>query len=108
MGMSEETIELIAYLLLTVVPIVMLGLQILLSTRKHLGFGFIIPILWGLLGLSMILNNREDGSIFTSEMILFFVLGEIVLFGVLFLCKYIQKRKLHNLSSKGSHKKKIA
>lgn len=105
MGMSEKTIETVAYLLLTIVPIVMLGLQILLSTRKHIGLGFIIPIIWALLGLSMILNNKEDGSIFTSEMIFFFALGEIVLFGVFFLCKYIQKKKLHSLGNKGSHKK---
>lgn len=80
--------DLLVVLIFTV-PFLML--QALLSARKKLLWGFIIPILWTALGAWVAIKSSESGHM--SEMILFFLATDIILFGILVLVRYLKRKK---------------
>ena len=80
-------------ILLFIVPFLLI--QILLSTRRRLFWGFIIPVLWTAFGVWMIISNYKHGSSFIPELIIFYLIGDMVLIGMLILFKYLKRRKTH-------------
>lgn len=68
-------------------------LQLLLSTRKKIFLGFIVPILWTALGIWTIINNYKDGNSYIKELIFFFLIGDIILIGILALMKRLKVKK---------------
>ncbi|NLP17315.1 MAG: hypothetical protein GX379_09835 [Clostridiales bacterium] len=67
-------------------------IQIFLSIRKRIIWGFVIPILWTVLGVWMIISNRRNESSHIPELILFYLIGDLIFIGILFLIKHLRKR----------------
>ncbi len=91
--MSESFYDTIVILFYTVVPLILILLQVFFSTRRKRIWGFIIPVLWTTMGIWMALRNKEAGSIFTLEMILFFLAGDVILFGIMAFVRYLKNKK---------------
>jgi uncharacterized membrane protein len=89
--MPESFYDTVVILFFTVLPVILILLQILLSSRKKIVWGFVVPLLWTALGIWMI-AGRQDKSSFTAELVLFFAAGDIILIGIMLLVRYLKKR----------------
>lgn len=72
-------------------------LQVLLSTRKKLILGFIVPVLWTALGVWSIISNYKGGSSYIRELIIFFLIGDLIFIGVLGLMRWLRMKKANKI-----------
>lgn len=91
--MPESFYDTVVILFFTVLPITLILLQIFLSSRKKTVLGFVLPLLWTALGIWIISAGRKDTSSFTTELLIFFAAGDIILIGIMLLVKYLKKRR---------------
>lgn len=98
--MSDSFYDMIVVLFFTAVPVTLILIQLFLAGRKKLIWGFIVPILWTSLGAWMIIRNHNEGSLFSFELVGFFLLGDGLLLGLLALVRVLkikrQQRKRGN------------
>ncbi len=90
--MSEASINIITILLLTVVPLILLGIHIFLSMRRNFFLWIIIPVLWTSLGTWMILAGYKVEG-FATELFLFFLAGDLLMISATILLQRWQKLK---------------
>lgn len=69
-------------------------MQIFLSTRRKLIWGFIIPVLWTAFGIWMASSNYRHESSHIIELVFFYLLGNLIFIGMLILFRYLKKRKV--------------
>lgn len=91
--MPESFYDMVVVLFFTVVPVVLIGAQILLSTRKNYLWGFIVPILWSALGAWILIKGYLDDKTFSFEMLIVFLVGDVVLLGILALFRYLRRKR---------------
>ncbi len=91
--MPESFYDMVVVLFFTVVPVVLLSLQTLLSTRKRYVWGFIVPILWSALGVWILIRGYMEDKEFSYEMLIVFLAGDVILFGVMALCRYLKGKR---------------
>lgn len=91
--MPESFYDTIVILFFTVVPIILLLIQVLLSTRRKPVWGLVVPLLWTLLGTWVILSGYFQGRGFSGELFIVFFLGDLILTGVMVLMRYIKKKR---------------
>ncbi|MDF2539499.1 MAG: hypothetical protein K0S76_2520 [Herbinix sp.] len=88
--------DLIAILFITVIPAVFVLLQIFFSWKKKLILSFILPVLWTALGIWMVSTIYYMGEGFSSELVIFFVCGNLILIGITVIVRNIKKKRLKN------------
>lgn len=86
--MSEAFYNTIVLLFFTVFTLLLIGLHIFFATRKRLAWGFIIPFLWSALGIWILFVRYSD------EVLIYFMAGDLILFGILALIRNIKKKRL--------------
>lgn len=91
--MSDSFYDIIVILFYTAVPAIFIILQAILSTRRKMIWGFILPALWTIMGLWMLIRNYKTGSLFALELMLFFLAGDVILFGVMALIRYLKQKR---------------
>lgn len=91
--MPEKFYDIVVILFFSVIPLILIVLQCVLSLRRKLVYGFIIPALWSTLGAWMLIAGRGDEVQFGFELFLFFLGGDVILFGILALIKYRKRQK---------------
>lgn len=99
--MPESFYDMMVVLYFTVVPVLFISLQILLSTRKRLIWGFIAPVIWSALGAWILIKEYLADKRLSYELLLVFLAGDLLLFGLLALCRYIKGRRLNKSAVKG-------
>lgn len=99
--MPESFYDMVVTLYFTVVPVLFISLQILLSTRKKLIWGFVVPVIWSALGAWILIKGYLDDKQLSYEMLIVFLVGDILLVGLLVLCRYIMGRRLKKTTVKG-------
>ncbi|CUH91733.1 hypothetical protein [Herbinix luporum] len=67
-------------------------LQVFFSTRKKLIWGIIVPVLWSAFGVWHIISNYRQQSQNIKELIIFYIIGNLILIGILVLVRYIKGR----------------
>lgn len=72
-------------------------LQIFLSTRKKLFWGIIVPVLWTGFGIWTIIRNYMDQSRHIKELIIFYLIGDLIFVGILVIFKYRKKLNIHKV-----------
>jgi uncharacterized membrane protein YeaQ/YmgE (transglycosylase-associated protein family) len=102
--MPESFYDMVVVLFFTVVPVVLIGAQVIMSTRKKYIWGFIVPILWSALGAWILIKGYLDDKHFSFEMLIVFLIGDAVLLGILALFRYLRRRK-RMTGNKGTKKK---
>lgn len=80
-------------LIILIFSLPFLLLQLLMSTRKKMSLGLIVPTLWTALGIWTLINNYKDGSSYIKELIFFFIIGDIILIGILALMNWLKMKK---------------
>jgi ABC-type nickel/cobalt efflux system permease component RcnA len=68
-------------------------IQIFLSTRRRLFWGFVIPALWTVFGVWMTISNYRNKSSNIMELVIFYILGNVIFIGLLMLFRYLRRRK---------------
>ncbi|HKL98516.1 MAG TPA: hypothetical protein VJZ06_01255 [Mobilitalea sp.] len=91
--MPESFYDSVVIIAFTVVPITLILLQILLSTRKKLILGFIVPLLWTVLGAWILIRGYMEDKDFSFEMLIVFIVGDFILLAILALFKYLKEKK---------------
>ncbi len=91
--MPESFYDMVVVLFFTVVPVVLIGAQIFMSTRKKLLWGFVVPFLWSALGTWILIRGYLSDKQFSFEMLIVFLVGDAVLFGILALFNHRKRRK---------------
>jgi len=69
-------------------------MQIFLSTRRRLFWGFIVPVLWSALGVWMTITNYRHESSYILELVFFYLIGDLLFIGLLILIRYLKRRKV--------------
>lgn len=92
--MPESFYNTIVILLLTVVPFMLLLLHTFLATRKRVAWGLVVPVIWTALGLWMIISGYQQDRGFSWELIIFFLGGDLILFGIWSLIRYMKRKKI--------------
>ncbi len=90
--MPESFYDTVVIICFTVVPVLFLSLQVLLSTRRKLQWGFIIPVIWSALGAWILIKGYLADRQLSYEMLIVFLVGDIILFALLVLCRYLKRR----------------
>lgn len=72
-------------------------IQIFLSTRKKLFWGFVIPVLWTALGVWMVISNYRNDSSYIMELIVFYLTGNLLFIGLLLLFRHLKRRKIKRI-----------
>jgi hypothetical protein len=91
--MPESFYDMVVVLFFTVVPVVLIGAQILLSTRKSYLWGIVVPILWSALGAWILIKGYLEDKMFSFEMFIVFLVGDAILLGILALFRHLKRRK---------------
>lgn len=91
--MPESFYDTVVILYFTVVPVLFLSLQVLLSTRSKLLWGFIVPMIWSALGAWILMKGYLADRQLSYEMLIVFLVGDIILLALLALCRYLRRRK---------------
>ena len=99
--MPESFYDMVVILYFTVVPVIFISLQILLSTRKKLIWGFVVPVIWSALGAWILIKGYLDDKQLSYEMLIVFLVGDILLVGLLVLSRYLMGRRLKKTTVKG-------
>ena len=102
--MPESFYDSVVIIAFTVVPITLILLQILLSTRKKLLLGFIVPLLWTVLGAWMLIRGYMEDRDFSFELLTVFLVGDIILLAILALFKYLKEKKKQGNKEKNNSK----
>ncbi|NLO08579.1 MAG: hypothetical protein GX129_01755 [Clostridiales bacterium] len=69
-------------------------IQIFLSTRRKLFWGFIIPVLWTAFGIWITISNYKHESSYILELVFFYLIGNLIFIGMLILFRYLKRRKV--------------
>ncbi len=80
-------------LIILVLLIPFLLIQVFLSSRRRLFWGFIAPALWSVLGVWMIISNHKNDSTYITELIIFYLAGDLIFVGILLLIRYFKRKK---------------
>ncbi|MBH1940729.1 hypothetical protein I5677_07500 [Mobilitalea sibirica] len=92
--MSDAFLNTIVILTFTLVPITMILLQIFLAKRKKLVWGFVVPVLWSVIGATWIIkSNQKEDAKYLFGLFLLFIIGDLVLLGILALMRQLKKKK---------------
>jgi hypothetical protein len=91
--MPETFYDTIVVLFFTVVPLVFLFLHTFLSTRKRLVWSLIVPTLWTALGMWMMVAGYVQDRNFSWELLIFFLVGDLLLIGIAAIVSSRKKRK---------------
>lgn len=99
--MPESFYDMMVVLYFTVVPVLFISLQILLSTRKKLLWGFIVPVIWSVLGAWILIKGYLADKQLSYELLIVFLAGDILLYGILILCRYLKGKRHNKMAVKG-------
>ncbi len=92
--MTESILDTMVILYFTLVPALFLSLQIWLSLRRKLLWGFLVPAIWSALGTWILIKGYQEDKTISYELLIVFLVGDLLLLGLLALCRYLKKRRL--------------
>lgn len=91
--MPESFYDTVVILFYTVIPLVLILLQVLFSRRKRPAWGFIVPALWTALGIWILVSGQKNDSQYSLELCIFFLGGDAILLCVMALTRYLKGKK---------------
>lgn len=92
--MSDNLINVLVVIIMLVIPLALLLLQLLLASRKRLFPGFIIPVIWSVLGIIWIFKSEfRDDREYILKLFILFLTGDVILLAILAYFKLYRKNK---------------
>lgn len=82
------------FLVIFIFTMPFLILQIIMSTRKKWFWGLTVPALWTGLGVWISVKNYMNHSRYIKELIIFYLIGDMLLVVIMILIRYRKKIKM--------------